>query len=131
MKIWNTYEEILADLMADKPKPKPPPAVTPAGKARERFSGENQPTEAVFDAATRGNDAAIERLEETMEGKRQKQIAKELAEHSADGAAWHSMVQWRQSIDRAQERLRALDGEDPLTGNYDPVRRFEREQRGR
>lgn len=131
MKIWNTYEEILADLMADKPKPKPPPAVTPTGKARERFSRENQPTEAVFDAATRGNDAATKRLEETMESRRQKQMAKEYAEHNAQGSAWHSLASYRQSLDRAQERLRELDGEDPLTGNYDPIRRFEREQRGR
>jgi hypothetical protein len=130
MKIWNTYEEILADLMADKPKPKPPPAVTPAGKARERFSGENQPTEAVFDAATRGNDAAIERLEETMEDRRRKQMAKEYAEHNAQGPAWHSLAHWRQSLDRAQERLRELDGEIPEKGVYDPIRRFEREMRG-
>jgi hypothetical protein len=130
MKIWNTVEDVLADFEADRPKP-PPPKPTAAVKAQERFAPANHPAEAVFDAAARGNDAATERLGETLEQRRQKQMAKEYAEHNAQGSAWHSLVNWRQSLDRAQERLRELDGENPLTGNYDPIRRFEREMRGK
>jgi N-acetylglucosamine kinase-like BadF-type ATPase len=126
MKIWNTIEDVLADFEADRPKP-PPPKPTPAVKGQERFAASNQPTAAVFDAATRGNDAAIERLEETMEQRRQKQMAKELAEYNAEGSAWHSMVHWRQSLERAQERLRSLNGEVPEKGIYSPIARFERE----
>jgi hypothetical protein len=131
-----TKEEIVARLRAAakaNPRPRPrPPAQPPtkAQRAEERFAASNQPDEAVFDAAARGNDAAIERLE-TMEERRQKQIAKELAEHNAEGEAWHNMVRWQQTMERAQERLRALDGEIPERGVYDPIRRFEREQRGR
>jgi hypothetical protein len=130
MKIWNTVEDVLADFEADRPKP-PPTKPTPAVKAQQRFAASNQPTEAILDAAARGNDAAIERLEETMESRRQKRMAKEFADYNAEGPAWHSMVRWRQSVERAQERVRALDGEIPETGQYDPIRRFEREMRGR
>jgi N-acetylglucosamine kinase-like BadF-type ATPase len=126
MKIWNTVEDVLADFEADRPKP-PLPKPTAAVKGQQRFAASNQPTKAVFDAATRGNDAAIERLEETMEQRRQKQMAKELAEYNAEGSAWHSMVHWWQSVERAQERLRALNGEVPEKGIYSPVARFERE----
>jgi hypothetical protein len=130
MKIWNTVEDVLADFEADRPKP-PPPKSTPTVKAEERFAASNQPTEAIFDAAARGNDAATERLEETMESRRQKRIAKELADYNAEGSGWHSLERWRQSVERAQERLRSLDGEIPERGVYDPIRRFEREMRGR
>jgi hypothetical protein len=127
---WETVEDIYADLMADAPKP-------PPTRSGSKISGEQRlverrlPAEAVFQDAANVTDAALNRAEETMEQRRQKQIAKELAEHSAEGSAWHNLVQWRQSLDRAQERLRELDGEDPLTGNYDPIRRFEREMRGK
>jgi hypothetical protein len=69
--------------------------------------------------------------DETMEGRRQKQIAKELAEHSAESPLWRALVYWQQSIEQAQERLRALDGEIPEKGIYSPIRRFEREMRGK
>ena len=129
---WTTYEEILADIMADRPKPKPPPAVTPAGKAKERFAAENQPTIAVIDAATRGNDLLAERLEtETMESRRQKQMAKEIAEHNAENPLWHQLCRWQQSVNDAQQRVRERYGEVPETGNYSPIARFEREMRGK
>jgi hypothetical protein len=130
MKIWNTVEDVLADFEADRPKP-PPPKPTAAVKGQERFSGANQPTEALINAATRGNDAATERLGETMQQRRQKQMAKEYAEHNAEGPLWHALANWQLSIERAQERLRELDGEIPEKGIYDPIRRFEREMRGK
>jgi hypothetical protein len=105
MKIWNTVEDVLADFEADRPKPNPPPKppLKPTVKAQERWA--NQPTEAVIDAATRGNNALAERLE-TMEGRRQKQMAKELAEYNAEGSAWHNisvrMVEWQQSAERVE-----------------------------
>ena len=125
---WETVEDIYADLVADAPKP---PARQIERKAEQRLVERRLPAEAVFQDATNATDAALNRAEETMEQRRQKQIAKELAEHSAEGSAWHGLVQWRLSLDRAQERLRELDGENPLTGNYDPIRRFEREMRGK
>jgi hypothetical protein len=125
MKIWNTVEDVLADFEADRPKPPP----KSAAKAQERFAASNQPTVAVIDAATRGNDALTERLE-TMEDRRAKQAAKEYAEHAAQSTIWKALVHWRQSVERAQERVRSLDGEVPEKGVYDPIRRFEREMRG-
>ena len=124
---WETVEDIYADLMADAPKPRP----RVPQQAEQRLVKRRLPDAAVFQDAANVTDAALNRAEETMEQRRQKQIAKELAEHSAEGSAWHNLVHWRQSLDRAQERLRELDGEDPLTGNYDPIRRFEREMRGK
>ena len=121
------YQRALA---ACRPKA-PPPKPTPAVKAQERFAASNQPTKAVIDAATRGNEALTERLDETIEDRRKKQIAKELAAHNAEGPVWHSLVQWQQSVERAQERVRALHGEIPEKGIYDPIARFEREMRGR
>lgn len=64
---------------------------------------------------------------ETMKDRRAKQEAKEYAEHEAQGSAWHALAHRRQSLDRAKERLRVLDDEVPETGDYSPVRRFERE----
>ncbi len=64
-----------------------------------------------------------------MEERRAKQVAKEYAEFDAEGPAWKSLVHWRMSLDRAQERLHALDGEVPEKGIYDPIRRFEREMK--
>jgi hypothetical protein len=119
------YQRALA---ACRPKA-PPPKPTPAVKAQQRFTASNQPTEAVIDAATRGNEALAERLDETMEDRRKKQIAKELSEHSAESPLWRALVHWTQSVERAQERVRALDGEIPERGVYDPVRRFEREMK--
>jgi hypothetical protein len=117
-------------LAACRPKA-PPPKPTAAVKAQERFAASNQPTDAIIDAATRGNEALTERLEETMEDRRKKQIAKELAAYNAEGPGWHSIVRWQQSVERAQERVRALHGEIPEKGIYDPIARFEREMRGR
>jgi hypothetical protein len=134
---WNTYEDILADLnetarvnrlnrQAQNPTPKQKVA-----ELEQKLVERKKPDEAVYQDATKANEAALNRAEETMEARRAKQRAKEFAEHNAQGSAWHSLARWRQSIDYAQERLRALDGEDPLRGNYDPVRRYEREVRGR
>jgi hypothetical protein len=120
---WETVEDIYADLMADAPKPPPTP--------EQRLVDRRLPDAAVYQGAANANNAALNRAEETMEQRRQKQIAKELAEHSAEGSAWHGLVHWRQSLDYAQERLRELDGENPLTGNYSPIARFEREMRGK
>jgi hypothetical protein len=131
---WETVEDIYADLMADAPKPPPTPASLRGqrrAEAEQRLVERRLPAEAVFQDAANVTDAALKRAEETMEQRRQKQIAKELAEHSAEGSAWHALVHWRQSLDYAQERLRELDGEDPLTGNYSPIARFEREMRGK
>lgn len=125
---WNTYEEILADIMADKPKP-PKPKPSPEQQLEER--GAKKSGEAIFQDAINSTNAAVKRAEETIEERRAKQRAKEFAEHNSESPLWHALVHWRQSIDYAQERLRALDGEDPETGNYDPIRRFEREMRGR
>ena len=66
------YRQALA---ACRPKA-PPPNPTPAVKARERFAASNQRTGAIIDAATRGNEALAQRLEETMEDRRRKRIAK-------------------------------------------------------
>jgi hypothetical protein len=62
MKIWKTVEDVLADFEADRPKPKPlpKPPLNPTQKAEERWS--NQPTQAVIDAATRGNVALAKRI---------------------------------------------------------------------
>ena len=116
------YQKALA---ACVPKPKPAEI-----KTHERFVAEKQPTEAVIDAATRGNDALTKRLEETIEDRRRKQMAKEYAEHNAEGPLWRALVYWTQSAERARERIRALHGERPERGDYDPIARFEREQRG-
>ncbi len=95
-------------LAACRPK-SPPPKPSPAQKAEERFSGANQPTDAIIDAATRGNNALADRLEgETMEGRRQKRMAKELAEYNAEGSAWHNLVQWQQSVERVQQEIVSL-----------------------
>ena len=120
---WETVEDIYADLMADAPKPPPTP--------EQRLAERRLPDAAVYQGAANANNAALKRAEETFEERRAKQRAKEFAEHNAQGSAWHSLAHWRQSLDYAQERLRELDGEDPLTGNYDPIRRFEREMRGK
>jgi hypothetical protein len=130
---WS-YEEILADLKETvrvnrlkrlaHAAPKPPEQ-----KLAERCAA--KPVEAVIDTATRGNEALAERLEETFEDRRRKQIAKELAEHSAESPLWRALVHWQQSVEQAQERLRSLDGEIPEKGIYDPIRRFEREMKGR
>lgn len=130
---WS-YEEILADLKETarvnrlkrlaQAAPKPPEQ-----KLAERCAA--KPTEAVIDTATRGNDALTKRLEETFEDRRRKQMAKEFAEHSAESPLWRALVYWQQSVERAQETLRALDGEIPEKGIYDPIRRFEREMRGK
>jgi hypothetical protein len=117
-------------LAACRPKA-PPPKPTPAVKAQEQFAASNQPTEAVIDAATRRNNALAERLGETMEDRRAKQAAKEYAEYNAESPIWRALVHWTQSVERAEERVRALDGEIPERGIYDPIRRFEREMRGR
>jgi hypothetical protein len=69
--------------------------------------------------------------EETMEQRRQKQIAKEFAEHNAEGPGWRALVHRRQEIDLERERVRALDGEIPEKGVYSPIRRFEKEMRGK
>jgi hypothetical protein len=69
--------------------------------------------------------------DETMAERRQKQMAKEYAEHAAESPLWHALVHWQQSLEAAQERLRALDGEIPEKGIYSPIRRFEREMRGK
>jgi hypothetical protein len=54
------YDEIYRRaLAACRPKPKPVPP-TPTQKAEERWS--NQPTEAVIDAAIRGNEALAKRV---------------------------------------------------------------------
>jgi hypothetical protein len=69
--------------------------------------------------------------EETMEQRRQKQIAKEFAEHSAESPLWRALAHRRQEIDLERERVRELDGEIPEKGVYSPIRRFEREMRGK
>ena len=133
MPKWNTYEDILADLnetarinrlnrQAQNPTPK-----QKAAELEQKLVERKKPDEAVYQDATNANNAALNRAEETYESRRAKQRAKEFAEYSAEGSAWHSLARYRQSLDYAQERLRELDGEDPLTGNYDPIRRFERE----
>ena len=69
--------------------------------------------------------------EETMEQRRQKQIAREFAEHSAEGPAWRALVHRRQEIDLERERRRALNGEIPEKGIYSPIARFEKEMEGK
>jgi hypothetical protein len=69
--------------------------------------------------------------DETMAERRQKQMAKEYAEHNAEGPLWHALVYRQQTVEAAQERLRALDGEVPEKGIYSPIARFEREMRGK
>jgi hypothetical protein len=124
---WETYEDILADLRADRPAPPPTPK-SPAQRLAE--CGVNKPTEAVIQDVTNANNALNEHCE-TMDDRRRKQIAKELAEHNAESPIWQALVHWRLSVDRAEERVRALDGEIPERGIYDPIKRFEREMRGR
>jgi hypothetical protein len=105
---WS-YEEILADLKETarvnrlkrlaQAAPKPPEQ-----KLADRCAA--KPTEAIIDTATRGNDALADRLEtETMEQRRQKRMAKELAEYSAEGSAWHNLVQWQQSVERVRQEI--------------------------
>ena len=107
-------------------RPKAPPAPKSAAeKLAER--GANKPTEAVIQHATNANNA----LAETMEDRRRKQRDKELAEHSAESPLWRALVGWRLSVERAEERVRALDGEIPERGVYSPIARFEREMRGK
>jgi hypothetical protein len=115
-------------LAACRPK-SPPPPKPPEQQWVERCA--NKPLEVAVQDAAAHNNHVIERLEETMETRRQKQMAKELAEFNAESPLWRSLVHWRQSIERAQERIRDLDGEIPEKGIYDPIRRFEREMRGR
>jgi hypothetical protein len=119
------YDEIYRRALAAC-RPKPKPAVKPAAeKLAERCASKRE--EAVIDTATRANNA----LAETMQDRRRKQRDKELAEHSAQGPLWHALAYWAQSVERAQERIRALDGEIPEKGVYSPIARFEREMRGR
>ena len=69
--------------------------------------------------------------DETLEDRRRKQRDKELAEHSAESPLWRALVYHQQSIERERERVRALDGEIPKKGIYDPMRRFEKEMEGK
>jgi hypothetical protein len=117
-------------LAACRPKAKPP-IKTAAQKAQERFAEANKPTEAIIDAATDHNNALADRSEETMEGRRQKQIAKELAEYHAENPLWHKLCRWQQSVLDAEEAVRARYGEIPERGVYSPVARFEREMEGK
>ena len=61
-----TEEQIIARLQAvrlDRPRQPPPPKLA-AVKAEERFAEANQPTVAVIDAATAGNDALARRMQQ-------------------------------------------------------------------
>jgi hypothetical protein len=125
MNAW--IEETYAALLeAAKPPPKPP-VKPPAQKLKER----HRPTEAVVQDVTNATEALVERMQETMESRRQKRMAQELAEYNAQGSGWHNLVRWRESVERAQELDRALNGEIPENGVYSPVARFEREMRGK
>jgi hypothetical protein len=127
------YDEIyLRALGNSRPRVKPKPVLA-ANKGKEvehTKPADVKPTEAVIDAATAHNNALAERLQ-TMEGRRQARIAKELADYHAEGSGWHALCRWQQSVLDAQERIRANYGEVPETGNYSPIARFEREMRGK
>ena len=97
------YDEIYRLALGNaRPKPKPKPVLaTVKGKEVEHTKPANaKPTDAVIDAATTHNHALADRLE-TMEGRRQKQIAKELAENN--DLYWNRLVDWWQSKKRTEE----------------------------
>ena len=115
------YDEIYRRALAAC-RPKSKPAVKPAEqRLAERRA--NKPAEAVVQLATDANNA----LAETMEDRRRKQRDKEPAEHGAESPLWRALVHWQHSVERAQERVRALNGEIPEKGIYSPIARYERE----
>lgn len=125
------YDEIYLRALGNwRPKPKPILAVNKGKAVAHTKPADAKPIEAVIDAATVHNNALTERLD-TFEGRRQARIAKELAEHSAEGEGWHSLCRWQQSVLEAQERIRANYGEIPERGVYSPIARFEREMEGK
>jgi hypothetical protein len=89
-------QELLASF---RPQP-PPPKPTPAMKAEERFVETKQPTVAVIDAATRGNDALARRMEAER---------KELAQENLRARYQRELDRWWQS---------KLDAEAVLDDDY-------------
>ena len=89
-------QELLASF---RPQP-PPPKPTSAEKAQERFVETKQPTVAVIDAATRGNDALARRMEAER---------KELAQENLRARYQRELDRWWQS---------KLDAEAVLDDDY-------------
>ena len=129
-----TEEQIVARLLAGRldkpPAPKPPPK--PEVKAQERWA--QRPPEAVAQQAAAGTKALAEQLrrerEETAEDRRNRQYTKELAEYNAADpriAYQRELDQWWQAKLNVEAEIRALHGEIPECGIYDPMTRFERE----
>jgi hypothetical protein len=101
-------QELLASF---RPQP-PPPKPTSAEKAQERFVETKQPTVAVIDAATRGNDALARRMEAER---------KELAQEDLRARYQRQLDRWWQS---------KLDAEAALDDGYVEIAGF-RERRYR
>jgi hypothetical protein len=127
-----TEEQIVARLLAgrlDKP-PAPKPPKPASVKAEERWDRNVKPTRAVIQEATTHNQALAERM--TMEDRRRRQEAKEMAEWSAGydnplTRYQRELDRWQQSKLDAEQAIRALHGEIPERGVYSPIARFERE----
>ncbi len=116
-------------MQADRVDPRPIAPKPPRPKVAQLVDQKRR-TKDVINAATTHNLDLAERLEETMEARRQKQIAKELADyHDPSNRDWVRLEQWRQSVERVEEQRRAWArlGENPITGNYDPQARYDRE----
>ena len=108
-----TEEQIIARLQAvrlDRPR-QPPPPKPAAVKAEERFAEANQPTVAVIDAATAGNDALARRMEAER---------KELAQENLRARYQQELDRWWQS---------KLDAEAALDDGYVNVGGFRERRR--
>ena len=108
-----TEEQIIARLQAvrlDRPRQPPPPKLA-AVKAEERFAEANQPTVAVIDAATAGNDALARRMEAER---------KELAQENLRARYQQELDRWWQS---------KLDAEAALDDGYVNVGGFRERRR--
>src|SRR6516162_525074 len=108
-----TEEQIIARLQAvrlDRPRQPPPPKLA-AVKAEERFAEANQPTVAVIDASTAGNDALARRMEAER---------KELAQENLRARYQQELDRWWQS---------KLDAEAALDDGYVNVGGFRERRR--
>src|SRR5262245_10442793 len=136
-----TEEYMMKRLLAarlDKP-PAPKPPKPPQVKADERFVEDNKPTVQIINEATSHNQAFARRMErETAEDRRNRQHVKELAQWNAQlqdphARYQHELDKWWESKKLAEEKARLFAGlnENPRTGSYSPIARFEREMEDR
>jgi hypothetical protein len=135
--------EIRRVLREARPKPRPPlqpvpppkPAVNVQERWNERVREDNKPTVQIINETTAHNQAFARRMErERAEDRRGRQYVKEMAEWNVEGQ--DPRVRYQRELDRwwesqklAEQKARLFAGlnENPRTGSYSPIARFERE----